>query len=102
MFHRRGLDTKIMKIHEKELFIKTSAPTMRHCKSVLLTGLTCIDNFKMKINEMKLLELDNALSIHQHNLQFLMIEIYKIKNKINPNFMCEIFKERYLQCNLRS
>ena len=35
----------------------------------------------------ELLALDNKLKIHQKHLQFLAIEIYKSKNKLNPNFM---------------
>ena len=31
-----------------------------------------------------LLALDNNLKTHQRHLQFLAIEIYKYKNKLNP------------------
>ena len=34
----------------------------------------------------KLLALDNKLKIHQRHLQFLAIEIYKPKNKLNLCF----------------
>ena len=34
-----------------------------------------------------LLALDNKLKTHQTHLQFLAIETYKFKNKLNPSFM---------------
>ena len=49
-----------------------------------------------------LLKLDNAVSVHQHNLQYLMTEVYKTKNSLNPSFMRELFKQRDLQYNLRN
>ena len=47
-----------------------------------------------------LLKLDNAVSIHQRNLQYLMIEIYKTKKSLNPSFMSEIFEARDVQYDL--
>ena len=44
----------------------------------------------------------NAVSVHQRNLQYLMTEMYKIKNSLNPSFMRELFKPRDLQCKLRN
>ena len=35
----------------------------------------------------ELLVLDNKLKTHQRHLQFLVTEIYKSKNKLNPSFM---------------
>ena len=35
----------------------------------------------------ELLVLDNKLKTYQRHLQFLVIEIYKSKNKLNPSFM---------------
>ena len=43
-----------------------------------------------------------ALTTHQHNLQLLIIEIYKTKNSLNPTFMRNVFAERNNQHNLRS
>ena len=42
----------------------------------------------------ELLEKDNSVSIHQKNLQLLMIEIYKTKNRLNPSFMIEMCDEK--------
>ena len=43
----------------------------------------------------ELLALDDKLNIHRrHYLQFLVIEIYKSKNKLNPSFMWKTIKEK--------
>ena len=70
MFHDRGLNAKVNKIQERALRIvyKNSHADYE-----------------------SLLKLDNAVSIHQRNLQYLMIEIYKTKRSPNPSFMSEIF-----------
>ena len=49
-----------------------------------------------------LFNLDNAVSVHQRNQQYLMTEIYNTKNGLNPSFMRELFKPRDLQYNLRN
>ena len=41
-------------------------------------------------------------TIHQHNLQLLMIEIFKTKNNLNPTFMKKIFTKRNIPDSLRS
>ena len=43
-----------------------------------------------------------TLTTHQHNLQLLMIEIYKTKDSLNLTFMRGIFDERNNQHNLRN
>ena len=48
----------------------------------------------------ELLALDNKMNAQQRHLQFLAIEIYKSKNKLNPSFMWKTYKEKnipYLQ-----
>ena len=42
------------------------------------------------------------MTIHQHNLQLLMIVIFKPKTNLNSTFMKNIFTERDVQYNLRS
>ena len=37
-----------------------------------------------------LMEKDRSITAHQRNLQFLMTEMYKTKNGLNPAFMREI------------
>ena len=49
------------------------------------------------------LKLNNVVSVHQRNLQYLMTEIYKTKNSLNPSLMRELFKPSTdLQYNLRN
>ena len=43
-----------------------------------------------------------TLTTHQHNLQLLMIEIYKTKHSLNPTFMRDVFAERNNQHNVRN
>ena len=81
MFHDRALNAKVNKIQERALRIvyKNS-----HADFETLLGL------------------DNAVSIHQRNLQYLMIEIYKTKNSLKPRFMSEIFEARDVRYVLRN
>ena len=68
MFHDRKIENKINKIQERALRIAYRDNTSQ---------------FK------ELLEKDNSVSVHQKNLQLLMIEIYKTKNRLNPQFMID-------------
>ena len=43
-----------------------------------------------------LLALENKLKTHQRHLQFLAIEIYKSKNKLNPSFMRKTYNEKII------
>ena len=81
MFHDRGLNAKVNKIQEIALRIvyKSSHADYE-----------------------TLLKLDNAVSIHQRNLQYLMIEIYKTKKSLNPSCMSEIFEARDVQYDVRN
>ena len=47
------------------------------------------------------LALDDKLKIHEKKLQFLAIEIYKSKNKLNPSFIWKIPKEKNTPYSLR-
>ena len=42
-----------------------------------------------------LLEKDNSVTIHQRNIQLLLLEIYKTLNGLNPSFMTEIFFQKH-------
>ena len=71
MFHDRANNSKLNCIHEGVL------------------RLVC------KYSESELEKLKKKYgTIHQHNLQLLMIEIFKTKNNLNPIFMKTIFTER--------
>ena len=48
----------------------------------------------------ELLTLNNKLKIHQRQLQFLAIEIYKSKNKLNPSFTWKTYKEKNIPYSL--
>ena len=48
-----------------------------------------------------LLVMDNSVTVHQRNLQFLMIEIYKTEHDLNPSFMKQIFEEKVVPYSLR-
>ena len=73
MFHDRSTNSRINKTHERALQI-----VYRDTES----------SFD------ELLTKDNSVSVHQRNLQLLMIEIYKTKNSLNPSFMEDICVER--------
>ena len=56
-----------------------------------------------KGSESKLEKLNGKYAtIHQHNLQLLMVEIFKATNNLNPKFVKNIFTERDLPYSLRS
>ena len=49
----------------------------------------------------QLLANNNSVITHKRNLQLRMIEIFKTKSKLNPDFMTDIFKERSVSYNFR-
>ena len=42
----------------------------------------------------------NSVSVHQGNLQLLVIKIYKTINNLNPSFMAEVFVTNVVPYNL--
>ena len=48
-----------------------------------------------------LLALDNKLKTHQRHLQFLAIEIYRSKTKLDPSFMWKTYKQKHIPYSLR-
>ena len=66
MFHNRALNNRINKIHERALRL-------------------VYQNKNLSFSE--LLELDNAVTMHQRNLQVLVTEILKVKNSLSPEIM---------------
>ena len=73
MMHSRKLENKINKIHERSLRI------------VYNDSNASFEN---------LLERDQSVSVHQKNLQYLAIELYKRKNNLSPEIMNEVFMIR--------
>ena len=70
MFHSRGRNNKINRIHETALIItyKDKSSTFQ-----------------------ELLEKDNSVSIHHRNIQRLAIEIYKVLHGFSPPILNDIF-----------
>ena len=81
MFHDRALNAKVKKIQERALRI-----VYKNSHADYET----------------LLKLDNAVPVHQRKLQYLMIDLYKTKNSLDPSFMSEIFEARDVQYDLRN
>ena len=79
MFHDRATNSKLSRIHERALRLV--------CKD----SESELEKFKKKYG-----------TIHQHNLQLLIIEIFKTKNNLYPTFMKNIFTEGNIQYSLRS
>ena len=79
MFHDRGSNSKINRIQERAL------------KLVCIVG-----GRELEVKREK------NLSTHQRNLQLLMVEIYKAKHSISPEFMKDVFFENHNKYNLRS
>ena len=81
MFHSRHLNSEINRLKECCVWVIYNDKTL---------------SFE------QLLENDNSLSIHHRNIQALVIEMYKVTNRLSPEIMSEIFqiseKSRY---NLR-
>ena len=80
MLHSRKLNNRINKIHERSIRM-------------------VYRDYETQYNE--LLKIDNSQTIHQINLQKLMIEIFKIKNGIAPTIISNIFELVDLPYNLR-
>ena len=81
MLHNRALNNRINKMHERVLRL-------------------VYQNKNLSFSE--LLELDNAVTIHQRNLQVLATEIFKRKNNLSPKIMKEVFDFQGPYYNLRS
>ena len=81
MLHSRKLNTCINKIHERSLRL-------------------VYKDYTSSFNE--LLRIDDTKTIHQRNLQLLMIEMFKIKTGIAPVLIKEIFEVVNLPYDLRN
>ena len=51
---------------------------------------TVYGDHKTKFSQ--LLNIDKSVTIHQRNLQYLLIEIYRVKKGISPTLINEIFQ----------
>ena len=81
MFHRRILNNKINKLHEKALRLVYK---------------------KENLTFQDLLELDNSVTVHQKNLQKLATEMYKVKNNLSPLPIQDLFTAQVTTHHLRN
>ena len=81
MFHNRTLNNKINRLHERSLRL-------------------VYEDEALSFQE--LLDLDNSMTIHHRNIQKLATEMFKIKNKLSPTPMIDIFREHVNVYDLRS
>ena len=79
MFCHKATYLKMQKIHRKSL-------------KVIYQSDTCYDD---------LLQLSNSMSLHERHLRFLLTEIYRSNDTLNPEFMWSYFKYRKVPYNLR-
>ena len=70
MMHSRKLNNKINRLHERCLRVTYN------------DGLSSFE---------ELLERDNSVSVHNGNIQCLVIELYKVFNDICPDIMKDVF-----------
>ena len=82
MFHDRRANAKINKVTERALRI------------------ACNDSGNNSMNNY--CNYNKSLTVHQRNLQLLMIEIFKTKNNLNPTFMKDIFVVKNSYYSLRN
>ena len=80
MFYRRNLNNKINRIHERALRLV----------------------YQNNLSFSELLDLDNSITVHQKNLNFLVTKISEVKNGIAPEIMKDIFELQNPSYNLRS
>ena len=81
MFHNRTLNNKINRLHERALRIVYKE-----------------DNSTFQ----DLLQKDKSVTIHEKNVQKLATQMFKIKNKISPTPMQDLFKSKIHNHELRN
>ena len=80
MFHSRGLNNKINRIHERALRITYNDKS---------------STFQ------ELLDKDNSVSIHHRNIRVLATEIYKVLHGYSPAILNEVFVPSHCKYNFR-
>ena len=83
MFHDIRINNKVNKIHERALRIAYK------------DSHSCFESLLERNRP-------NSVSLHQRNLQLLLVKIFKTKEKLNPSFTKNILVERTENYNLRS
>ena len=72
MFHSRKLNSRVNKLYKREL-------------------RTVYQDYASSFTD--LLDKDNLTTIHKRNIQLLPTELLKVKNRLSPPFMNEVFVE---------
>ena len=79
------------------------------CSRQSLTLINKIHKRALQIQQLRfnqsfeeLLEQSGDFTIHTKHLQYLLIEIYKSLNKLNPNFMWKLFEKKVTKYSLKS
>ena len=80
MVHNRTLNSRINKLQESALRLVHNDNTSSFYE---------------------LLQKDNSFTIHHRNIQKLALEMYRVKHRIAPKIMCELFNEANVPYNLR-
>ena len=80
MFHNRILNNRINKLQERALRLVHNDNTSSFYE---------------------LLQKDNSFTIHHRNIQKLALEMYRVKHRITPKIMSELFNQGNIPCNLR-
>ena len=80
MFHNHTLNNRINKFQERAL---------------------CLVHNDNTSPFYELLQKDNSLTIHHRNIQKLALEMYRVKHRIAPKIMCELFNEANVPYDLR-
>ena len=79
------------------MFSDRAANAKLNCSFEKALQLVCKGS-ELKRKQMK----EKYVTTHQHNLQLLMVELFKTKHNLNSTFMKNTFTERDVQYNLRS
>ena len=80
MFHNLTLNNRINKLQERALRLVHNDNTSSFYE---------------------LLQKDNSFTIHHRNIQKLALEMYRVKHRIAPKIICELFNEANVPYNLR-
>ena len=80
MFHNRTLNNRINKLQERALRLVHNDNTSSFYE---------------------LLQKDNSLIIHHRNTKKLALKMYRVKHRIAPKIMCELFNEANVRYDLR-
>ena len=80
MFHNRTLNNRINKLQKRAL---------------------CLVHNDKTSSFYELLQKDNSFTIHPRSIQKLALEVYRVKHRIAPKIMYELFNEPNFPYNLR-